>query len=341
MRVSRRHVVSFSALSRLLPQLLRAALGIAVVAIAAGRAPAQETTGTVTGRSRRSTATRRWRASTVFVTGTQTGALTRNDGTYRVALRPGRYELRVRLHRLDRHARQRHRRRRPDDHEGLLARASPTTLEALAIVGTRGEARTVMESPVPIDVLTAADIAPPVARRRIRSFRCSRRRSTSRGRRSPTAPITCGRRHCAGSGRIRCSCSINGKRRHNSALVNVNGTVGRGSTGVDLNAIPASHDRADRGAARRRRRAVRVGRDRGRHQHRAQGQRARRSSPATFGQTAEGDGQVAHSPSNAGSVFGQTGLLPRSASSIAIAGSRTARGSIRGRSTSPATRATA
>ena len=33
---------------------------------------------------------------------------------------------------------------------------------------------------------------------------------------------------------------INGKRRHTSSLVNVNGTVGRGSTGVDLNAIPAS-----------------------------------------------------------------------------------------------------
>jgi iron complex outermembrane receptor protein len=33
---------------------------------------------------------------------------------------------------------------------------------------------------------------------------------------------------------------INGKRRHTSALVNVNGTIGRGSTGVDLNAIPAS-----------------------------------------------------------------------------------------------------
>ena len=33
---------------------------------------------------------------------------------------------------------------------------------------------------------------------------------------------------------------VNGKRRHNSALVNVNGSVGRGSTGVDLNAIPLS-----------------------------------------------------------------------------------------------------
>jgi iron complex outermembrane receptor protein len=33
---------------------------------------------------------------------------------------------------------------------------------------------------------------------------------------------------------------VNGKRRHNTALVNINGTVGRGSVGTDLNAIPAA-----------------------------------------------------------------------------------------------------
>jgi iron complex outermembrane recepter protein len=33
---------------------------------------------------------------------------------------------------------------------------------------------------------------------------------------------------------------VNGKRRHQSALVHLNGSVGRGSTGVDLNAIPLS-----------------------------------------------------------------------------------------------------
>lgn len=33
---------------------------------------------------------------------------------------------------------------------------------------------------------------------------------------------------------------INGKRRHQSALVHVNGSIGRGSTGVDLNAIPVA-----------------------------------------------------------------------------------------------------
>lgn len=33
---------------------------------------------------------------------------------------------------------------------------------------------------------------------------------------------------------------VNGKRRHNTALVNINGSVGRGSVGTDLNAIPAA-----------------------------------------------------------------------------------------------------
>ena len=66
---------------------------------------------------------------------------------------------------------------------------------------------------------------------------------------------------------------INGKRRHQSALVHLNGSIGRGSTGVDLNAIPVVGDRTDRGAARRRGGAVRIGRHRRRHQHRAEGRR--------------------------------------------------------------------
>src|SRR6185312_6010090 len=33
---------------------------------------------------------------------------------------------------------------------------------------------------------------------------------------------------------------VNGKRRHSASLVNVNGTIGRGSAAVDLNTIPAA-----------------------------------------------------------------------------------------------------
>ena len=55
---------------------------------------------------------------------------------------------------------------------------------------------------------------------------------------------------------------VNGKRRHVTALLNINGTVGRGSAAVDLNTHPGARDRADRGAARRRLVAIWLGRDR-------------------------------------------------------------------------------
>ena len=63
---------------------------------------------------------------------------------------------------------------------------------------------------------------------------------------------------------------VNGKRRHQSALVHLNSSIGRGSTGVDLECDPAVGHRSHRNPARRRRGSVRVGRHRGRHQHRAQ-----------------------------------------------------------------------
>jgi iron complex outermembrane receptor protein len=59
---------------------------------------------------------------------------------------------------------------------------------------------------------------------------------------------------------------VNGKRRHASAVVNVNGTQGRGSAPVDLNAIPLSaidHIEVLRDGAA----AVRLGCDCRRHQH--------------------------------------------------------------------------
>src|SRR5256886_4680306 len=52
------------------------------------------------------------------------------------------------------------------------------------------------------------------------------------------------RRHtrfdCDWSSDVCSSDLVNGKRRHSSALVHVNGTFGRGTVGVDLNAIPAA-----------------------------------------------------------------------------------------------------
>ena len=81
---------------------------------------------------------------------------------------------------------------------------------------------------------------PPAPARPTRSSRRSRPRSTSRARRSPTAPTRVRPATLRGLGSDQVLVLVNGKRRHTSALVHVNGTIGRGSTGVDLNAIPAS-----------------------------------------------------------------------------------------------------
>ena len=57
---------------------------------------AQSPTGTITGKVK-DAAGAPIQGATVSITGTQSGAITVGAGTYRIALRPGRYELRVRL----------------------------------------------------------------------------------------------------------------------------------------------------------------------------------------------------------------------------------------------------
>ena len=284
------------------------ALGVAV-AVAIG-SPArelagQEPLGTITGTITAADVGTGLAGATIFVTGAQTGAISRNDGTYRIALRPGRYELRIRLIGWT------------GTHDSVVVSAgqtttkdfaltrSPATLEALAIVGTRGEARTVTESPVPIDVLTASDI---VSTGRTETNQILQMLAPSFN--FPRPSISDGSDHVRpatlrGLGPDQVLVLINGKRRHNSALVNVNSTVGRGSTGVDLNAIPASMIER-----------IEVLRDGAAAQYGSDAiagvinivlkSSSSGEAAATFGQTAEGDGQVAHLSANAGSVFGQS-----------------------------------
>ena len=68
-----------------------------LLAIAAPGALAQTALGTVTGRVTSADDGDPIVGATVAVTGTQFGALTRSDGTYRLQLRPGTYEPRARL----------------------------------------------------------------------------------------------------------------------------------------------------------------------------------------------------------------------------------------------------
>jgi iron complex outermembrane receptor protein len=166
--------------------------------------------------------------------------LTRADGRYRINLPPGRYQVRVRAIGYN----------TVSDSVAITANGTATanfvlqravaSLQAVSTIGTRGTARTVIDAPVPIDVLSAAEIK---ATGRTETAQMIQALAPSFN--FPRATIGDGTDHVRpstlrGLGPDQALVLINGKRRHTSALVNVNGTIGRGSTGVDLNAIPSS-----------------------------------------------------------------------------------------------------
>src|SRR5690349_25122040 len=110
--------------------------------------------------------------------------------------------------------------------------------QTIIVTGTRTANRTVANSPVPVDVIgadqiknTGATETNKILNQLVPSFNFPQpsindgsdavRPATLRGL-SPDQTLVL----------------INGKRRHVSALLNINGTVGRGAAAVDLNLIP-------------------------------------------------------------------------------------------------------
>ena len=115
-----------------------------------------------------------------------------------------------------------------------------TALSEVVLVGSRNKKRTVTESTVPIDVLDIKQMETAVPQVNLNQMLNYVAPSFS----SNTQTISDGTDHIdpaslRGLGPDQVLVLINGKRRHTSSLINVNGTFGRGSVGTDLNAIPA------------------------------------------------------------------------------------------------------
>jgi iron complex outermembrane receptor protein len=201
-------------------------------------AAAQER-GTLSGRVTEAASGAPLSGASVSVTGTTLGAIARADGSYRVQLPPGRYEVRARLlgYEVGR------------DTVQIASGAGVTkdfaltkaanNLEQVVVTGTRRQDRTVVDAPTPIDVLSAKDIK---SSGRTETAQIIQMLAPSFN--FPRATIADGTDHVRpatlrGLGPDQLLVLVNGKRRHTSSLVNVN-AIGRGSAGVDLNAIPAS-----------------------------------------------------------------------------------------------------
>lgn len=113
-------------------------------------------------------------------------------------------------------------------------------LQDVVILGSRSTPRTVTESAVPIDVISMKEISSQGAQVNLNQILNMVAPSFT----SNTATVADGTDHIdpaqlRGLGPDQVLVLVNGKRRHTSSLVNINGSPGRGSVGTDLNAIPA------------------------------------------------------------------------------------------------------
>ncbi len=113
-------------------------------------------------------------------------------------------------------------------------------VEQIAVVGMRTPLRSLSDSPVPVDLISAEELS-NTGFTELNQMVASLVPSYN----FPRPSVTDGTDHVRpatlrGMSPDQVLVLVNGKRRHTSALVNVNGSVGRGSSAVDLNTIPAN-----------------------------------------------------------------------------------------------------
>ena len=114
-------------------------------------------------------------------------------------------------------------------------------LKDVVIVGSRNSKRTIVNSAVPIDIIDVKAVTTQSGKLEINellqyvapSFNANKQSGSDGADHVDPASLR-------GMGPDQTLVLINGKRRHQSSLINLFGTRGRGNTGTDLNAIPAS-----------------------------------------------------------------------------------------------------
>ncbi len=123
----------------------------------------------------------------------------------------------------------------------IVLESSASTLSEVQVVGSRAAtARTNIETAAPVDVITPKELkgfsqvdVSQILNYVAPSFNSNRQTVADGTDHIDPASLR-------GLGPDQVLVLVNGKRRHTSALVNINGTVGRGSVGTDMNVIPVA-----------------------------------------------------------------------------------------------------
>ncbi len=178
--------------------------------------------------------------ATVILKGSEVGTRTGSTGSFELKVRPGTYTVVV-------------------SYVGYLSQQRAVTLSAaqtvdlditlqkeqilqqVTVLGSRSSTiRTNTQTTAPVDVFTSREliltgqVEPTQMVNFVAPSFNSSRQTISDGT-DHIDPAT-----LRGLGPDQVLVLVNGRRRHNTALLNVNGTIGRGSVGTDLNSIPAS-----------------------------------------------------------------------------------------------------
>ncbi len=216
--------------------MLQMAVAMAVLAVS----PAQAQQGMIRGKVTESESSIPLPDANLNLIGTSQGTVAGQDGTFELSASPGTYMLQASF-------------------TGYQSAKQPVEVTAGAtvvvdfelvesvpisggeyefvVVGSR-TVRTALETPAPVDVISGREVRQSgeteinqVLRHLVPSFNASHQTISDGTDHINPASLR-------GLGPDQVLVLINGKRRHASALVHINGTFGRGTVGVDLNAIP-------------------------------------------------------------------------------------------------------
>lgn len=179
--------------------------------------------------------------ASVLVEGSSNGAITDSIGNYLLTLPPGRFTISA-------------------THAGQSAPGVVITItegkvtelnilmkevagmEEVIVTGTRSRGqRTKLNTPVPVDIIPISSLSKEMAQvdlNQLISYTAPSFQSARQTVSDGTDHLDPAQLRGLGSDQI--LVLVNGKRRHQSALVNVNGTVNRGQVGTDLGAIPVA-----------------------------------------------------------------------------------------------------
>ncbi|PHQ56289.1 MAG: TonB-dependent receptor [Lutibacter sp.] len=118
---------------------------------------------------------------------------------------------------------------------------SGVSLDEVVVIGSRNPNRTAVDTAVPVDIIDISEITSIGAQVSLNEILNYVAPSFT----SQSQTVSDGTDHIdpaslRGLGPDQVLVLINGKRRHNTSLININGTVGAGSVGTDMNAIPTA-----------------------------------------------------------------------------------------------------